>query len=58
MLKKDIVIPKEKELSCSIGIADVKGIVDDDHISETISKADEVLYRIKHSTKGDVKYAE
>ena len=32
--------------------------MDDDHISETISKADEVLYRIKHSTKGDVKYAE
>ncbi len=58
MTGKDIVIPKEKELSCSIGIAAVKGITNDDKIAETILKADEVLYAIKHSTKGDVKYSD
>lgn len=58
MSGKDVVIPKEKELSCSIGIAAMKGIMDDDAIAETISKADEVLYAIKHSTKGDVKYSD
>ena len=58
MSGKSVVIPKEKELSCSIGIAAMRGITDDDAITETISKADEVLYAIKHSTKGDVKYAD
>lgn len=52
------MIPKEKELSCSIGIAAMKGIAKDDEIAETISKADEVLYMIKHTTKGDMKYSE
>ncbi|MDE6185450.1 MAG: GGDEF domain-containing protein, partial [Lachnospiraceae bacterium] len=52
------IIPKEKELSCSIGIAAMSGIVEDDAIAETISKADEVLYMIKHTTKGDVKYSD
>lgn len=58
MSGKDVVIPKEKELSCSIGIAAMKGITDDDEIAETILRADEVLYTIKHSTKGDVKYSD
>ena len=58
MKGKDVVIPKEKELSCSIGIAAMRGITDDDKIAETISKADEGLYVIKHSTKGDVKYSD
>ena len=52
------IIPKEKELSCSIGIAAMSGIAEDDAIAETISKADEVLYMIKHTTKGDVKYSD
>ncbi len=52
------MIPKEKELSCSIGIAAMSGIAEDDAIAETISKADEVLYMIKHTTKGDVKYSD
>lgn len=58
MEEKDVAIPKEKELSCSIGIAAMRGITDDDEIAETISKADEVLYMIKHSTKGDVRYSD
>lgn len=58
MSGKDIVIPREKELSCSIGIAAMKDVTGDDEIAETILKADEVLYTIKHSTKGDVKYSD
>lgn len=58
MTGKQVEIPKEKELSCSIGIAAMKDIVDDDDIARTILKADEILYTIKHSTKGDVRYSD
>lgn len=58
MTGKSIVIPEEKELSCSIGIAAVTDITDEEKIAEAIQKADAVLYMIKHSTKGDVKYSE
>ncbi len=58
MTGKEVGIPKEKELSCSIGIAAVTDITDEDKIAEAIQKADAVLYTIKHSTKGDVKYSD
>lgn len=58
MTEKKVDIPKEKELSCSIGIAAMNGITSEDKIAEAIQKADAVLYTIKHSTKGDVKYSE
>lgn len=58
MTEKLIEIPKEKELSCSIGIAAVTDITTEEKIAEAIQKADAVLYTIKHSTKGDVKYSE
>ena len=58
MTEKLVEIPKEKELSCSIGIAAVTDITTEEKISEAIQKADAVLYTIKHSTKGDVKYSE
>lgn len=58
MTEKEVEIPQEKELSCSIGIAAVKGITTEEKIAEAISKADSVLYMIKHSTKGDVKYSD
>lgn len=55
---KAVAIPKEKELSCSIGIAAMREINNDEKIAETISRADEMLYKIKHSTKGDVQYSQ
>lgn len=57
-LGKDVTIPREKELSCSIGIAAMREIKNDEKIAETISRADEMLYKIKHSNKGDVKYSD
>lgn len=58
MTGKAVVIPREKELSCSIGIAAVTGTTGEEMIAEAIQKADAVLYMIKHSTKGDVKYSD
>ena len=58
MTEKTVEIPKEKELSCSIGIAAVRDITTEEKIAEALQKADAVLYMIKHSTKGDVKYSE
>ena len=58
MTEKLVEIPKEKELSCSIGIAAVTDLNTDEKIAEAIQKADAVLYVIKHSTKGDVKYSD
>lgn len=52
----DVRIPKEKLLSCSIGIAALKDACAPEQISTAIKHADEVLYSIKHSTKGAVKY--
>ena len=52
----DVNIPKEKLLSCSIGIAALKDACAPEQISTAIKHADEVLYSIKHSTKGAVKY--
>ncbi len=48
---KNVEIPKEKRVSCSIGIAASTGC-DEEAISETLKKADEALYYIKRSKKG------
>ena len=53
-----IVIPAEKKVSCSIGVAPVSEVKDDNDISKAIKRADEALYEIKHSTKCDCKLAE
>lgn len=56
--REDIVIPPEKKVSCSIGVAPVSGVKDDNDISKAIKLADEALYGIKHSTKCDCRLAE
>lgn len=48
---KTVEIPKEKRVSCSIGIATSTGC-NEEAISETLKKADEALYYIKRSKKG------
>ena len=50
-----VEIPKEKRVSCSVGIAQALHAVTEDEITAAIQKADEVLYSIKHSEKGDVR---
>ncbi len=56
--RDDIVIPEEKKVSCSIGVAPVSEVRDEEDISKAIKRADEALYGIKHSTKCDCKLAE
>lgn len=56
--REDLVIPAEKKVSCSIGVAPVSEVKDDNDISKAIKRADEALYEIKHSTKCDCKLAE
>ncbi|MDE6314221.1 MAG: GGDEF domain-containing protein [Lachnospiraceae bacterium] len=56
--RKSIVIPADKKVSCSIGVAPVADVKDDDDITRAIKKADDALYGIKHSTKCDCKLAE
>lgn len=53
-----IVIPEEKRVSCSIGVATMPEVKDDNDISKAIKRADKALYGIKHSTKCDCKLAE
>ncbi|MBQ3544061.1 MAG: diguanylate cyclase [Lachnospiraceae bacterium] len=49
-LQEDIDIPKEKYVSCSIGIARATGS-STELINEALMKADEALYYIKRTTK-------
>ncbi len=50
-----VEIPEGKQVSCSIGIAQALHAAKDEEISAAIRKADEMLYAIKHTTKGDVR---
>lgn len=56
--RDDIVIPKEKQVSCSIGVAPAANIKGDEDIAKAIKRADGALYKIKHSTKCDCELAE
>lgn len=56
--RDDVMIPPEKKVSCSIGVAPVADVKDDEDISKAIQRADAALYSIKHSTKCDCKLAE
>ncbi|MBQ4529973.1 MAG: GGDEF domain-containing protein [Lachnospiraceae bacterium] len=56
--KEDIEIPSEKKVSCSIGVAPVSDVKDDNDIGKAIKYADHALYGIKHSTKCDCKLAD
>ena len=53
-LKNKVVIPDDKKLSCCIGIAQ---FTSNSHeaIEEALDHADEALYSVKNTTKGDYK---
>lgn len=50
-LQKEIEIPENKRLSCSIGITEYSGTTQAD-IEHALTHADEALYFIKHNSKG------
>ena len=49
-------IGKENKLSCSVGVAPVSDVKDEDDVSKAIKRADKALYGIKHTTKCDCKF--
>ena len=54
MLGREVSIPEEKYVSCSIGISGVVITPDDsprEKISDTIKRADKMMYRIKKTVK-------
>lgn len=57
-LGRQVVIPREKAVSCSIGISFSDNVKDDEELAKIIKQADEMLYSIKHTTKGDVRLYE
>lgn len=57
-LGKQVSIPIEKTLSCSIGVAVSDNICSDKELAELIKCADSSLYSVKHTTKKAVKFYE
>lgn len=58
LLGKQIVIPREKSVTSSIGVAVSDNVTSENDLSELIKQADTSLYYIKHSTKNGVKLYE
>lgn len=50
-LRKDIVIPPDKKISCSIGISQYSGC-SHEAINEALNSADQALYFMKRNSKG------
>ena len=53
-----VVIPDEKRVSCSIGVALMPEVKEVEDLNVALKRADEALYAIKHTTKCDCKLAE
>ena len=54
-LGKQVSVPREKSVSCSIGVSCSDHVRNEEDLSKLIQQADEVLYSIKHTTKNDVR---
>lgn len=57
-LEKQVIIKREKMLSCSIGVATAEKVSSDKELSQLIKNADSSLYDVKHTTKNAVKFYE
>lgn len=57
-MEKQVVIPREKSVSCSIGVAFSNNVNSERDLSELIKNADSALYDIKNTTKNAVKLYE
>ena len=57
-LGKQVVIKREKKLSCSIGVATATNVKSDKDLAEILKYADESLYDVKNTTKNAIKYYE
>lgn len=57
-LGKQVIIKREKKLSCSIGVAKATDISSGKDLSELLMCADSSLYDVKNTTKNAIKYYE
>lgn len=55
-LGKNIDIPKEHRISCSIGISGRKALMSEDELERVVKEADQVLYDVKNAGKGVYKF--
>lgn len=58
MLKHPVLIPENRKVSCSMGIAVKEHIEAETELGEIIKEADGALYTIKRSTKNDYRFAD
>lgn len=57
-LGKQVIIKREKTVSCSIGVSVSKNVNSNQELSRLIKNADSSLYSVKHTTKNAVKFFE
>lgn len=55
-LGKQVVIPKENQISCSIGISSTKELHSEEALEKVVKEADKALYDVKKSGKGIYKF--
>lgn len=55
-LGRNIDIPKEHQISCSIGISGRKALMSEDELEKMVKEADQVLYDVKNGGKGVYKF--
>ncbi len=55
-LGKRIDIPKEHQISCSIGISSRKALTSEEELEKMVKEADKVLYDVKKAGKGAYKF--
>ena len=57
-LGKQVIIKREKSVSCSIGVSVSENVNSNQELSRLIKNADSSLYSVKHTTKNAVKFFE
>ena len=57
-LGKQVIIKREKSVSCSIGVSVSANVNSNQELSRLIKNADSSLYSVKHTTKNAVKFFE
>ncbi len=55
-LGKEVQIPKEHRVSCSIGISSLRTVLSEEELEKVVKEADKVLYDVKKEGKGTYRF--
>ena len=55
-LGRNVDIPREHQISCSIGISGRKALMSEEELERMVKEADQVLYDVKNAGKGVYKF--